>query len=107
MKGSGQAGLVYVCNIIKRYIAERTNKAEVRSEEQSEKTDSCRENLWNDKTDEKAIKTETERRTERKGVCKLGWFMCKTKTVTSPPREGELAGTFLTSFHSDHHVALC
>ena len=28
---------------IKRYIAERTNKAEIRLEEQSEKAESCRE----------------------------------------------------------------
>ena len=32
----------------KRRIVERTNKAEIRSEEQSEKTESCRENLWNE-----------------------------------------------------------
>ena len=29
--------------IIKRYIAERTNKAEIRPEEQSDKTEKCRE----------------------------------------------------------------
>ena len=33
---------------IKRYIVERTNKAEIRSEEQSEKAESCRENVWNE-----------------------------------------------------------
>ena len=33
---------------IKRYIAERTNKAETRLEEQSEKMESCQENLWNE-----------------------------------------------------------
>ena len=34
---------------IKRYKVERTNKAEgIRPEEQSEKTESCRENLWNE-----------------------------------------------------------
>ena len=33
---------------IKRYVVERTNKAERRPEEQSEKTESCRENLWNE-----------------------------------------------------------
>ena len=33
---------------IKRYIAERTNKAETRPGKQSEKTKSCRENLWNE-----------------------------------------------------------
>ena len=34
--------------VIKRYIVERTNKSEIRPEEQSEKVDSCRENLWNE-----------------------------------------------------------
>ena len=33
---------------IKRCIVERINKAEIRPEEQSEKTESCRENLWNE-----------------------------------------------------------
>ena len=33
---------------IKRYIVERTNKAEIRPEEQSEKTERCRENFWNE-----------------------------------------------------------
>ena len=33
---------------IKRYIVERTTKAEIRPEEQSEKAESCRENLWNE-----------------------------------------------------------
>ena len=33
---------------MKRYVAERTNKAEIRPEEQSEKVESCRENLWNE-----------------------------------------------------------
>ena len=33
---------------IQRCKVERTNKAETRSEEQSEKTESCRENLWNE-----------------------------------------------------------
>ena len=32
----------------KRYIVERTSKTEVRPEEQSEKAESCRENLWNE-----------------------------------------------------------
>ena len=30
------------------YTAERNNKAEIRLEEQSEKAESCRENLWNE-----------------------------------------------------------
>ena len=33
---------------MRRYVVERTNKAEIRLEEQSEKTESCRENLWNE-----------------------------------------------------------
>ena len=45
---------------------------------------------WN--TVEKAIKTETGTRTEQKGVGKLRWFMSKTLTATSPPREGEPVG---------------
>ena len=33
---------------IKRYTVERTNKAEIRLEEQSKKAESCRENSWNE-----------------------------------------------------------
>ena len=33
---------------IKRYLVDRTNRAEIRLEEQSEKTESCRENLLNE-----------------------------------------------------------
>ena len=33
---------------IKRYIVERTNKAEIRPEEHSEKAESRREALWNE-----------------------------------------------------------
>ena len=32
----------------KRYIVEKTSKAEIRPEEQSEKAKSCLENLWNE-----------------------------------------------------------
>ena len=32
----------------KRYLVERTNKAVLKPEEQSEKVDSCQENLWNE-----------------------------------------------------------
>ena len=31
-----------------RYIVERASKTEIRPEEQSEKAESCRENLWNE-----------------------------------------------------------
>ena len=44
---------------------ERTNKAEIRPEEETDKAESCRENLWNKNTIERAInKTETDTRTE-------------------------------------------
>ena len=33
---------------MKRYIVERTNKAEIRPELQSKKAESCQENLWNE-----------------------------------------------------------
>ena len=33
---------------IERYIVERTSKAKIRPEAQSEKAGSCRENLWNE-----------------------------------------------------------
>ena len=49
---------------MKRYIVERVNKADIRPEEQSEKAESCRENLWNEITVERAMKAETDTRTE-------------------------------------------
>ena len=39
------------------------------------------------------MKTEIDTKTEQKGVGKLGWFMSKAQTATSPPREGVPAGT--------------
>ena len=33
---------------LKRYVVERTNKAEIRPEEQSETAEICRENLWDE-----------------------------------------------------------
>ena len=35
-------------DFIRRYIVERTNMAEIRPEEQSEKAESCQESLWNE-----------------------------------------------------------
>ena len=49
---------------IKRYVVERTNKTEIKREEQSEKAESCWENLWNEMQLKGAIKTETDTRTE-------------------------------------------
>ena len=33
---------------VTKYIVDRTNEAETGPEEQSEKAESCRENLWNE-----------------------------------------------------------
>ena len=49
---------------IKRYIVERTNKTEIRPEEQSEETENSRENLWN-----KIRLKERETERERRSVC--------------------------------------
>ena len=46
---------------MKRNIVERTEKAEITLEEQSQKTESCRENL---RTAERAIKTKIDTRAE-------------------------------------------
>ena len=45
-------------------------------------------------TVERAIKKQTQEQ-KKKGVGKLGWFMSKTSTVASPPREGEPSETQL------------
>ena len=54
-------------------MVERANKAELRPQEQRDKTEICRENLWNEI--QLIGLTEIDARTESKGVGKLGWFM--------------------------------
>ena len=52
---------------IKRYIVERTSKAEIRPAEQSEKAESCRENLWNEvqlKGPQRQKKTQEQKKKE-------------------------------------------
>ena len=49
---------------IDKFIVERTHKAEIRPEKQSEKTESCRENLWNEISLKGHKKTEIDTRTE-------------------------------------------
>ena len=68
---------------IKRYIVERTKKAEIRrvgrgvGREQSEKTEFLG-GFMERSTVERAIKTEIDTRTEaKKGVGKLGWYMSR------------------------------
>ena len=79
---------------MKRHIVERTNKAEIRPEEQSEKTESRRENVWNEiQLKEPKDRNRFKNRIKRSGQGKLSWFTSQTETVTSPPREGEPAGT--------------
>ena len=60
---------------LKRHTVERTKKAELRPQEQSEKTESCRENLWN----QIQLKGHKDRNRPKnrikKRVGKLGWFM--------------------------------
>ena len=62
---------------IKRCTVERTNKIEIRPEEQSEKAESSRENSWNE-IQLKGPQRQKQTRTEQKGVGKLGWFLSKT-----------------------------
>ena len=49
---------------MKKYIVEKSNKAKITPDEQSEKTESCRENLCNEIQLKRAIKTEIDTRTE-------------------------------------------
>ena len=54
---------------IKRCIVERTNKAEIRPKEQSEKAKSCRENIWNEiQLRGPQRRKQADTRTEWKGV---------------------------------------
>ena len=62
---------------MKRHIAERTNKADIRPEEQRENGELTGEFLRRNSV-ERAIKTETEvKRRKKKGVGMLCWFMSK------------------------------
>ena len=64
--------------LIKRYTVERTSKAEIRLGEQSEKTENCWENSWNE-IQFKGPLEKNRFKNRKKGVCKLGWFMLKHK----------------------------
>ena len=77
---------------IKRYTVERTNKAKIRPEEQSQKTKSCRENLWNEiQLKGPYRQKQTQEQNKKEWASLVG--LSQTKTVTYPPREGEPAGT--------------
>ena len=55
---------------LKRHKVERTNKTEIRLEEQSVKMESGRENLWNEISFKKAV-DRNRYKNRRKGVGKL------------------------------------
>ena len=78
---------------IKRYIVERTTKAEKdRKNRVRKRRDVGR--IYGMKYSRKDHKkTETDTRAQEKGVGRLGWFMSKTLIATSPPREGESVWT--------------
>ena len=65
---------------MKRHVVQVASKAEIRREEQSDKTESCRENLWNEMRVERAIQTEIDVQKKKgyRGVGKLGWLMSQT-----------------------------
>ena len=59
---------------VKIHFVERTNKAELRPEEQSEKTESCRENLWHE-IQMKGYKNRNRHKNKIKSSGQVGWFI--------------------------------
>ena len=82
---------------IKRYIVERSNKAEIRLEVQSEKAESCRAYLWNE-IQLKGPLNRNRHKNKIQGSGQIDWFMSETYTATSPLREVEFAGNFTLAF---------
>ena len=69
-------------------------KGPIRPGEQSEKAGSCRENLWNEiqlKGPKRQKTTQEQNKKKRSRQARLAYV--KRITATSPPREGEPAGT--------------
>ena len=58
---------------MKKYIVERINKAETRPEQQSEKTESGRENLWNEIQLKGPQRQKQTQKQNKKEWAKLGW----------------------------------
>ena len=69
-------------NVIKRYIVEKTSKAEIRPEEQSEEAGSRRENLWNE--------------TQLKGPC-------RQKQTQEQNKKGWASSVGLRQRHTSQH----
>ena len=76
----------------KRYRVRRTNKAEIRPEEQSQKTESCQENWW-DKIQLKVPNRQKQTQEQNKKTWASLVGLSQTKTVTSPPHESKPART--------------
>ena len=79
---------------MKRYIVDRTNKAEERTlEEQSEKTENCLESVWN----EIQLKGPQETEVDKKSW-KETWGFTSTETIKAFCRRGSLGvGNFFIS----------
>ena len=63
--------------------------AEIRPEEQSEKAESCRENLWNEiqlKGPSRQKQTQQQNEKKKKRMGKLGWFPQHPHLVKVRPR---------------------
>ena len=60
---------------IKKYTVERTNKAEIRLEEQNQKMERCRENLWTEiqlKGPHRQIQTQEQNKKDWSSLVGLG-----------------------------------
>ena len=61
-----------------RDLVERTNEAEIRPAEQSEKAESCRENLWNEiQLNGPKRQEQTQAQNKKSGQGRLVYIRCK------------------------------
>ena len=71
---------------------ERTKEAEIRPEEQSEKAESCRGNLWNEiQLKGPYRQKQTQEQNQKEWASWVG--LCQRQTATSPPRQGDPLGS--------------
>ena len=95
---------------LERYIVERTNKAEIRPEEQREKEESCREKLWNEiqlsgelsgefmewNTLQRVIRTKQAQEQNKKGVGKARLVFVNDINRNIPTNWGWARGDILS-----------
>ena len=76
-----------------RYIADRTNEAEIRPEEQSENAESCQESLWNEMQLKGPHKEEqTQEQNKKEWASSVG--LCQRRKPQHPHHvKGKHAGT--------------